>query len=363
MKRKNIIAINIGSTSTKVAFYDGTQCVWTENCRHDPEQLHAEGEIFDQYEFRMANVMKALEKHGLSCEEIDVAIAPGGLLPSTKQTHVSAGAYRVGKTLMHALKDHPLMPHPVNMGPWICDAIAQKSGGRCIALAYDATTVDEMDPVLKITGFPPIAREARGHNLNMRTMAIRHCEENGMDYKAQNIIIAHMGGGTTVALHAHGRILDMISDDILPFSPTRCGGVPAYDLVRYAINSGKSAEEMVALLSRKSGLMGHLGTTDIKAVEKRIADGDKQAADVLLAMSVNVAKAIAELAAVVCGKVDHVILTGGIAHSRMVTDWIVERVQFLAPVHVMPGEAEMLGLAMGATRVLDDLEDVREYLD
>ena len=183
---------------------------------------------------------------------------------------------------------------------------------------------------------------------------------NNMRY---NDIIAHMGGGTTVALHAHGRILDMISDDILPFSPTRCGGVPAYDLVRYAINSGKSAEEMVALLSRKSGLMGHLGTTDIKAVEKRIADGDKQAADVLLAMSVNVAKAIAELAAVVCGKVDHVILTGGIAHSRMVTDWIVERVQFLAPVHVMPGEAEMLGLAMGATRVLDDLEDVREYLD
>lgn len=358
-RNNNVLAINIGSTSTKIAVYTGKNCIWSEVCRHKPEDINSDGKIFDQLDMRLGAIKSAMDRHGFTPADIAIAIAPGGLLPSTQKTHVSAGAYEVSECLINALRYHPMEPHPVNMGPYICKMIADAGGG--LAVAYDATTVDEMDPVLKITGFPAIKRQARGHNLNERTMAIKYCEDAGIDYQMQNIIIAHMGGGSTVALHRHGQIADMISDDILQFSPTRCGGVPAYDLTRYVKDSDKSVDELIALLNRKSGLYGHLGTTDIQEIETRIVAGDLNADMVLEAMCIGVSKAIGELATVVRGKLDHIILTGGIANSKMVTDRIVDRVSFLAPIHIMPGENEMLGLAMGGERILQGREKIKEY--
>ena len=359
VKKGYILAVNIGSTSTKIAMYDGKECLWSEVCRHKPEDINPDGMIFDQLDMRFAAIMGAVKQHGYTPADIALAIAPGGLLPSTENTHVSAGAYEVSEELMNALRYHPMEPHPVNMGPYICKMIAQEGGGMVVA--YDATTVDEMDPVLKITGFPAIERKARGHNLNERTMAIKYCEDAGLDYNKQNIVIAHMGGGSTVALHRQGQIADMISDDIAQFSPTRCGGVPAYDLARYVKASDKSIDEIIALMNRKSGLYGHLGTTDMMEIETRIANGDEKADMILEAMCIGVAKAIGELATVVCGKLDHIILTGGIANSAMVTERIIKRVSFLAPVHVMPGENEMLGLAMGGERILQGRENIKRY--
>ena len=359
-KNNNVLAVNIGSTSTKIAVYNGRNCVWNEVCRHKPEDINPDGAIFDQLDMRFAAIKQAMEKHGFTVRDIAVAIAPGGLLPSTEKTHVSAGAYAVSRELMDALRYHPMEPHPVNMGPYICKMIADEGGG--LAVAYDATSVDEMDEVLKITGFPAIQRKARGHNLNERTMAMKYCEDNGLDYTAQNMIIAHMGGGSTVALHRHGQIADMISDDIQQFSPTRCGGVPAYDLARYVKATELNIDELLALMNRKSGLYGHLGTTDMQEIEGRILAGDRKADQVLEAMCIGVAKAIGELATVVCGKVDHIILTGGIANSRMVTDRIMKRVSFLAPVHIMTGENEMLGLAMGGERIIQGREKIKDYL-
>lgn len=358
-EKKLTLAVNIGSTSTKIAMYDGKSCLWSETCRHKPEDINPDGAIFDQLDMRFDAIQKAMQAHGYTMQDVAVAIAPGGLLPSTEKTHVSAGAYEVSEALMDALRYHPMEPHPVNMGPYICKMIADAGGG--LAVAYDATTVDEMDEVLKITGFPAIERKARGHNLNERTMALKYCEENGLDYHTQNIVIAHMGGGSTVALHRHGQIADMISDDIQQFSPTRCGGVPAYDLARYVKASDMTIDELLALMNRKSGLYGHLGTTDMVEIEARIAAGDAKADMVLEAMCIGVAKAIGELATVVCGKLDHIILTGGIANSALVTERIIKRVSFLAPVHVMPGENEMLGLAMGAERILQGREKIKGY--
>ena len=275
MNNKNALAVNIGSTSTKIALYSGTDCLWKETIRHKTEEIKKDGEIFDQLEMRFSAIKEAMATHDCTVKDIAVCVAPGGLLPSTEETHVSAGAYAVNDALMNALRYHPVEPHPVNMGPLICRMVADEGGA--LAVAYDATTVDEMDPVLKITGFPPIERKARGHNLNERTMAIRYCEENGLDYNTQNIVIAHMGGGSTVALHRHGQIADMISDDIAHFSATRCGGVPAYDLTRYVKASEKTADELIADLGRKGGLYGYLGTTDMNEIEERIAAGDGKA--------------------------------------------------------------------------------------
>jgi butyrate kinase len=360
-KGKNLVlAVNIGSTSTKTALYDGKICLWSETRRHRPEDIKPEEPIFSQLDMRFDAVQSAMAQHGCRASDLALTIAPAGLLPPTKKTRITAGAYAVSETLLRALRDHPLEPHPVNMGPYICRKLADEGGG--LAVAYDATTIDEMDPVLKITGFPAIERKARGHNLNERTIAMQYCEQAGLDYRMQNLIIAHLGGGSTVALHRHGQIADMISDDIQQFSPTRCGGVPAYDLARYVKATSLNTEELLALMNRKSGLYGHLGTTDIREVEKRIAAGDEKAAMVLEAMCIGVAKAIGELATVVCGQVDQILLTGGIANSHLVTEQIVKRVSFLAPVRVMPGENEMLGLAMGAERLLQGRETIKEYV-
>jgi len=355
-----VLAVNIGSTSTKIALYDGKNCIWSETCRHSPEEIKPDAPIFDQTDMRLAAIREAMEKHGCQPSDFALAIAPAGLLPPTEKTRITAGAYGVSEALLCALRDHPMEPHPVNLGPAICRKLAEEGGG--LAVAYDATTVDEMDPVLKITGFPAIERKARGHNLNERTMAMQYCEQAGLDYRTQNLIIAHMGGGSTVALHRHGQIADMISDDIQQFSPTRCGGIPAYDLARYVKASSLGIDELLALMNRKSGLYGHLGTTDMREIERRIKAGDEKAAMVLEAMCIGVAKAIGELAAVVSGRVDHIILTGGIANSRLVTDQITDRISFLAPVHVMPGENEMLGLALGGERILQGREIIKEYV-
>jgi butyrate kinase len=205
-------------------------------------------------------------------------------------------------------------------------------------------------------------RRGQGHNLNMRAAALKYCAQNGLDYHASTLLVCHMGGGITMSLHRRGVIVDMISDDEGPFGPERAGGLPGFQLVELCFEEGQTKKSVLTQLKRRGGLMAWFGTTDSRKVEERIAAGDEQAKLVYEAMAITVAKNIAKLAPVVSGRVDAVVLTGGMAYSQLFAGMVADRVRFIAPVAVLPGENEMSALAEGALRVLRGEESARKYI-
>ena len=229
------------------------------------------------------------------------------------------------------------------------------------AYIYDGVTVDELLPINKLTGLPSMRRKGMGHNLNTRAAALRYARENGRDYKDITVIVAHLGGGISVNLHHNGKIEDFINDEEGPFSPERAGGLPMFDVIKECFSGRYDYKGMMKLVKNQGGLMAHLGTTDSRAVEQMIQSGDAHAKLVYDAMILNIAKNIAKCAPNVCGKVDAILLTGGIAYSQYVTSEIEKRGSFLAPVVVYPGEDEMRSLALGGLRVLRGQETAKIF--
>ncbi len=350
-----ILVINPGSTSTKVAVYEEETCRFTESVDHDQESLAPFPTIYDQYEMRAGVVREVLKRHGFQMADFTAVAGRGGLLPGAR-----TGAYLVTQPLLDTLRHRPQNSHHVsNIGAALAWDLARPQG--LPAYIYDPVTADEMEPVVRITGLKEIERRSQGHILNMRAAAIKKAREFGRDYRDLTSIVAHLGGGITLSLHHGGRIIDMISDDEGPFSPERSGGLPGFQLLALATDGRYDYETLFRKISRQAGLMSHFGTNDARAVIKMMEDGDQRAALVLEAMCLNVAKNIAKLAVVVCGRVDHIILTGGLSASALFRDWITERVSFLAPVSAIPGENEMEALALGVLRVLRGQETARAY--
>lgn len=347
-----ILVINPGSTSTKVAIYQDRQQQWVESISHTQEELAPFPDIYSQMDFRADLVKKCCEAHGDQIESFDAAVGRGGLLPP-----VHTGAYEVDEYMLDCLKNRPQLHHASNLGAPIAYAIAQQAGVK--AYIYDAVAVDEMEEIYRITGLKDVFRIGRGHNLNMRAAVLNLCEQKGIDYKEHNIMSVHLGGGISVGMFEHGTLVDMISDDEGPFSPERAGGLPAFRVVDYCYDVIDNKADMMKELQRKGGLVAHFGTADSREVEKLVMEGDAHAKLIYDAMILNIAKNIAKLSVDVYGKVDYIVLTGGIAFSKYVTDGIKERVGFIAPVEVIPGEKEMDSLAFGALRVLDGTETAR----
>ena len=351
----HILVINFGSTSTKIALYEDASCSAEQSISHDPNELLKYHDVYDQYDMRKELVDSFLRDNGIGYDTLDCIVVNGGLLP----TPIQSGAYRINEKMIDDLYRRPLNKHPANFGTKMAFEMCRGTGA--VPMIYDGATVDERDEEYKITGVPEIPKDARGHVLNTRAKAIRLCREQGWRYEDKTLIVVHMGGGTGANIQAKGRMIDAISDDIGPFSPTRMGGVPGYDLVKLAMSGKYDYPSLMNKLQRKSGLMGHLGTTDLRVVEKRIADGDSHADIVHKAMCSLIAKAIGQLATDVNGDVDGIILTGGMAYSEMTVRRIRERVRFIAPVFPMPGEEEMEAMAAGALRVLRHEEALQEY--
>lgn len=349
-----ILVINPGSTSTKIAFYEEEKPVWSKNIEHAPETLAAFETVFDQFGMRKKLVLDALEEAGTPTGALSAVVGRGGLLPP-----VHAGAYRVNQLMIDTLRYRPVNEHASNMGAALADALAGPLG--IPAYIYDPVTVDEMEPIARITGLPEMRRLGQGHNLNMRAAAIRYAESVSRPYQELNLIVAHLGGGITLSLHSQGRIIDMISDDEGPFSPERAGGLPGFQLIRLATSGQYDYKGLMRKVQRQAGIMAYFATSDIREVEKRLEDGDEKAALILEALAHNVAKNIGKLAVVVRGAVQAIILTGGMARSERITGWIEDRVAFLAPVVVLAGENEMEALALGALRVLRGQEEADEF--
>lgn len=349
-----ILVINPGSTSTKVSVYDDENHLFTEVIEHSQDDLAPFATLYDQYEMRAAIVRRVMREHGLHGGDFTAVVARGGLLPKAR-----AGAYLVTDPLLYALRHKTRIDHISNIGAALAYSLAEPFG--LPAYIYDPVTVDEMEPIARITGLKDMERQAQGHNLNMRAAAIKMAGELGRPYDELSLIVVHMGGGITMSLHHLGRIIDMISDDEGPFAPERAGGLPGFQLIDLASSGRLDHQALLKLVTRQGGLMSHFGTTDAREVLKMMEDGDSRAALVLEAMCHNVAKNIGKLAVVTRGRLDHIVITGGLAHSGIFCDWIRERVEFLAPVAVIAGENEMASLALGALRVIRGQETAREY--
>jgi butyrate kinase len=351
---ERLLILNPGSTSTKLAVYEEENPLFTQTIAHSPEELARFGCVAEQYGFRRKVTIDCLSEHGVSLDTLTAVVSRGGLLPP-----IEAGAYAINEDMVWQLKNHPRNEHASNVGAIIAFDIAAQLG--IPAYIYDGVTVEELTPINKITGLPSMLRKGMGHNLNTRAAALRYARECGRPYDALTLIVAHLGGGISVNLHHDGRIEDFISDEEGPFSPERAGGLPMFDVIRKCYEPGMTYKSMMKLVKTQGGLMAHLNTTDSRVVEQLIENGDAHAKLIYDAMIRNIAKNIGKLAPGVCGKIDAIVLTGGIAYSRYVTEKIAGYVSFIAPVVVYPGENEMQALAMGGLRVLRGEETVKVF--
>lgn len=349
-----ILAINPGSTSTKIAIYENETELYKTNISHSNEEIEKYPQIPDQYEMRYKAIMNFLKENQFEVETLSAVVGRGGLLPP-----VNSGAYQVNQTMVDRLRFRPVVQHASNLGALIAYAIAEEIGVN--AYIYDSVAVDELNDIARIAGLKEVERKSLVHALNMRAVAIKTANKVGKPYNELTTIVAHIGGGISLSVHQNGRMVDVISDDEGPFSPERAGRIPGKDLVSLCYQN--DAATMKKKLRGKGGLVSLLGTNNALEVEDRIKEGDKEAELVYQAMAYQIAKGVGELATVVGGKVDHIILTGGIAYSKMITGWITERVQFIAPVIVEAGENELESLAFGALRVLKGEETAAEYTE
>lgn len=352
---EKLLILNPGSTSTKIAYYEDENQIFVESISHSAEEIAKYDLIVDQFEFRKNMILDVLKEKNVVLEELTGIVARGGLLPP-----LQAGAYRVNEDMVWQLKNRPAMEHASNLGAVIADAIAAPLG--IPAFIYDGVTVDEMMPILKITGLKEITRKGIGHNLNTRAAAMKYARENGKEYKDCKLIVVHLGGGISVTLQYGGKVADIINDEDGPFAPERAGGLPAQSLVKYMDKTGISSKDMLKKMKSQGGLVAYLGVNDSREVEKMIADGNEEAKLIYDAMALNVARKIGEEAATVAGDIEAIILTGGIAYSEYFTNEVKKNVEWIAPVVVYPGENEMQSLALGGLRVLRGEEEAHDFV-
>ncbi len=350
------LVINPGSTSTKLAVFRDMEPVYQETLRHSSDELVSFGGVIDQFEYRRNLVLDALNKAGIKAADLDSVVGRGGLLRP-----IPGGTYLVSDRMLSDLKAEERGSHASNLGGLIAHSIAGELG--IPAFIVDPVCVDEMEPIARISGMPDNPRESLFHALNQKAIARRAAADLGKEYEDANLVVVHLGGGISVGVHSGGRVIDVNNavGGEGPFSPERSGGVPAAGLVEMSFGGQYSCDEMMSKLIGNGGLVAYLGTNNAVEVEKHIKSGNSEARLVYEAMAYQVAKEIGACSTVLKGGVDAVVITGGIAHSSMLVKWIEDRVGFIAPVRVYPGEDEMEALAAGGLRVLSGAEKAKTY--
>jgi butyrate kinase len=351
-----VFAINPGSTSTKVALFENDREVFAANVAHDAEELKKFPEICDQLPYRKATILEELARAGVSLEGTDAFAGRGGGLVG-----LEGGTYAVNETLLHHARIGFTVKHPATLGSQLAQEFAAQYGGN--AYVVNPPDVDELEPIARVCGFAGVERESRGHPLNQKEVAQRYAAEVGKRYEDLNLVVSHLGGGVSVTAHRKGRMVD--STDVIngdgPMAPTRAGALPANAVIQLCFSGQYTERELYDRVTKNGGLVDHLGTADVREIRERIANGDAHAALIFEAMLYQVAKSIGAYAAVLKGAVDAILLTGGIAQDAEAVERIGERVRFIAPVQVYPGELEMEALAAGAIRVLSGGEEAKTY--
>lgn len=356
-KRYIILAINPGSTSTKIAVFKNTKSVFLKTIRHSTENLDRFDRITEQFHFRKDVVLKELEDSEVDVNQISAVVGRGGLIKP-----VESGVYEVNEAMVNDLREGKRGEHASNLGGLIARDIADSlSDAR--AFIADPVVVDEMEDVARISGHPYFQRKSIFHALNQKAIARSHAKTLDRDYEELNLIIAHLGGGISVGAHKKGRVIDVNNalDGEGPFSPERTGSLPVGQLASICYSGDYSYREVKKMIKGQGGLVAYLDTNDAYEVELMVREGNEKARLIQDAMSYQIGKEIGAMSSVLSGEVDSIILTGGIAHNPMVVDYVRSMVRFVAPVAIYPGEDEMQALAENGLRVLQGKEESKKY--
>ncbi len=354
-KKYRILAINPGSTSTKVALFQNDKPMFEEVIRHFPFELQKYDKVWDQYEFRKSNILDLLEREHIEIDTLDAVVARGGLFKP-----LEGGTYRVSQAMIQDARKATYGEHASNLGCILAYGIAWEV--EAPAYVVDPPSVDEMNPLARYSGLPELPRTSIVHALNIHATARLAARKIKKPYRQTRFVVAHLGGGTSITAVKQGRIIDCshgLSGG--PFTPQRTGSLPVIELIEYACDSNCNFNDLKKKLVGKGGLVAYLGTHNAEEVEKRIKAGDKKAEEVYKAMAYQIAKEIGAMAAVLDFNLDAIVLTGGLAKSDMLTEWVKGFIKELVKVYVFPGEDELQALALGALRVLRGEEEAKDY--
>ena len=350
-----ILIVNPGSTSTKIGIFEDENLIYEKTLRHTMEELEGYEKIGDQYDFRMQIIMEAMAEAGVKVEELAAICGMGGLVKP-----IAGGTYYVNDAMVEDLRNGLQGEHASNLGGLIARAIGDKIDKP--AFIVDPVVVDELIEISRVSGHPAIKRRSIFHALNQKATARKYCKEAGKAYEEVNLVVVHMGGGISVSCHAKGKAIDSNNalDGDGPFTPERSGGLPSGDLAALCFSGKYTHADIKTMIKGKGGMVGYFNSNSLIDLEER-AKNELEVKLVIDAMALQIGKEIAAQAVAVCGELDAIILTGGIAYSDYITGEITKRVSFIAPVKRYPGEDELAALNMGALRVLRGEEKGKIY--
>ena len=351
-----ILTVNPGSTSTKIGVYENETQIIEETLRHSAEEIGSYDTILEQLDFRKNVIVKVLEEKDFDLSSLSCVVGRGGLLKP-----IPSGTYLVNDRVIEDLKIGYQGQHASNLGGIIASEIAKQFD--IPAYIVDPVVVDELQDVARVSGMPEVERKSIFHALNQKAVAKRWATEMNKRYEESNLIVVHMGGGVSVGAHENGKVIDVnnVLDGEGPFSPERSGGIPAKSIAELCFSGDYSLEDIKKKINGNGGIVAYCNTIDFRDLESDVNNGDKKAKLIYDAFIYQIGKEIGTAAAVLFGKVDSIILTGGIAYSKTVVEKITEMVSFVGPIKVYPGEDEPLALAQGGLRVLKGEEEYKEY--
>jgi butyrate kinase len=357
MKDVRILAINPGSTSTKIAVYQNTEPLFLKNIKHSSEELNRFPKITDQFEFRKEIILQQLNEANFHLDQFDAVIGRGGLLKP-----IPSGVYEVNEAMIADLRNSPIREHASSLGGLIAYNLIKSLNGVKAYIA-DPVVVDELDDIARISGHPLFERISIFHALNQKAIAREFARSVNRKYDELNLIVVHMGGGISVGAHAKGRVIDVnqaLSGEG-PFSPERSGTLPVDQLAKLCFSGDYTLKQVQRIITGEGGLVAYFGTNNACEVEKMVEEGDPKAKLIYHAMAYQVAKCIGEMYTVLKCEVDAIIITGGVAYDKGFVKWIQERISKMAPIHVYPGEDEMRALAINGLMVIRGEYEVKEY--
>lgn len=351
-----LLIINPGSTSTKIGVFEDEKELFEETLRHTNEELKQYDTIFDQFLFRKDVILNILKEKNFDIKTLSAVVGRGGMLKP-----IEGGTYAVNDAMLEDLKVGVQGPHASNLGGILAKSIGDEVGVP--SYIVDPVVTDELADVARMSGTPDIPRVSKFHALNQKAVAKRYGKESGKGYENLNLVVVHMGGGVSVGAHNHGKVVDVNNalDGDGPFSPERAGSVPAGDLIKLCFSGKYTEAEVYSKIVGKGGFVAYLNTNDVKGTIDKMEEGDKACTEVYNAFVYQIAKAVGEMSAALSGKVDQIILTGGVAYSPVLVPDLKSRIDWIAPVTVYPGEDELLALAQGAIRVLNGEEEAKVY--
>lgn len=344
-----ILTINPGSTSTKIAVYENLKLIFMTNISHSSEELLPFANVVEQFLFRKEMILKTLEENDINTDNFDIVVGRGGLLYP-----IESGVYQINEKMLDDLRTCRYGNHASNLGAMLANEIAQQIPD-CRAFIADPVVVDELQEVARISGLPQIPRRSIFHALNQKAIARKYAAQKGVPYETLDLIIAHLGGGISVAAHHHGRVIDVNQalGGFGPFSPERAGTLDGEQLMKMCFSGQYTQQQISKLLVGQGGMVAHLGTNDGRITEQRALDGDRHSMLILQAMAYNIAKEIGSMIPVLKGKAECAIITGGIAHNPIIIKYIKEMIEPVLPVVMFPGEDEMEALAAAGMRILE----------